>query len=60
MRRVLKFCQGISKKHVLRHATFPVNFDIINSLPCGAYGLGEGDVYGLAGETGRKETTGDT
>jgi len=27
---------------------------------CGAYGRGEGGVKGLAGETGRKETTGET
>ena len=27
---------------------------------CGAYGGGEGDVYGLGGETGGKETTGET
>ena len=27
---------------------------------CGAYGWGEGGVYGLGGETGGKETTGET
>ena len=27
---------------------------------CGAYGCGEGCVKGLGGETGRKETTGET
>ena len=27
---------------------------------CGAYGLGEGGVLGLGGETGGKETTGET
>jgi len=27
---------------------------------CGAYGCGEGGVYGLGGETGGKETTGET
>jgi len=27
---------------------------------CGAYGWGEGGVWGLGGETGGKETTGET
>jgi len=27
---------------------------------CGAYGWGEGGVYGLGGETGGKETIGET
>ena len=27
---------------------------------CGVYGCGEGSVWGLGGETGGKETTGET